>query len=71
MLLKRKHPLTKRLRALREKAAQRESERCFVAEGFHLVQEALASGARIELVVTAPELSKHREGPALLEQLAV
>jgi TrmH family RNA methyltransferase len=40
-----------------------------VAEGTHLAEEALASGARIERAVVAPSLHEGEEGRALLDRL--
>ncbi len=64
--LDRRHPTIRRLRALRGDPARRESESVFVAEGIHLVQEALASGSRLELIVVSPRLAGGEEGRALL-----
>lgn len=64
--LGRHHPTLRRLRALRRDRAQRDAESVLVAEGLHLVQEALACGAEIELVLASPRLAQRREGRSLL-----
>lgn len=49
------NPLIKRIRALRQRKARSESGTCFI-EGIRLVAEAVALGAPVELLITAPEL---------------
>lgn len=68
-MLGRNHPLLRRLRALRRDAALRRSERLLVAEGLHLVGEALASGAEVQLAVVSPALGDRSEGRELLAAL--
>ena len=65
----RHHPLVKRLRALRRDARRRESEGVFVAEGIHLVSEALAARAAVELVAVSPRLLLKPEGRALMREI--
>ena len=52
--LGRHHPLVRRLRELRRQRARRDAEGAFVAEGLHLADEALSSGAEIESVIVSP-----------------
>jgi TrmH family RNA methyltransferase len=59
----------RRLRALRRDARRRESEGVFVAEGIHLVSEALAARAPVELVAVSPRLLLKAEGSALLREV--
>jgi TrmH family RNA methyltransferase len=66
--LGRSHPLVKRVRALRRDAALRRSEASFLAEGLHLVEEALAGGAPIEHVLVTERLEAKDAGKRLLEQ---
>lgn len=61
--------MIRRLRALRRDGRLRESERVFVAEGLHLVREALDSGAKVELIALSPRLQAGAEGRALLERI--
>ncbi len=63
------HPTVRRLRGLRRDRRQAEQESVFVAEGIHLAQEALTSGADVELFAIAPEISEGDEGRALLERI--
>lgn len=65
----RSHPLVRRLRALRRDRARRDGEGVFVAEGIHLVDEALASGADIESALLTPRLEQAGEGRRLASRL--
>lgn len=69
-LIGRSHPLLRRLRALRRDRGRRDAEGVFVAEGIHLVREALAGGAEIEAVVRTPRLDQTAEGRLLAARLA-
>ncbi len=60
--LGRHHATIRRLRALRRDPGLRRAAGLFLAEGLHLAQEALRSGARIELAVVAPRLAATDEG---------
>ena len=60
------HPLLRLARALRRSAAAREGEGLYLAEGPHLLEEALAAGAGIEAVLHTPDLAASDEGAALL-----
>lgn len=64
-MLSRTHPLTRRLRALRDDPAMRASSGVFVAEGIHLAADALAAGAAIEAAVVSARLADTAEGRAL------
>lgn len=64
--LGRRHPIIRRLRALRDDPALRREQSVFLAEGVHLAQEALRSAADVELVVFSKRLSSREEGRALL-----
>jgi TrmH family RNA methyltransferase len=64
-MLGRHHPLVARLRALRRDGARRREEGVLVAEGMHLVREALLAGARISCVVVSPRLTRTSEGRGL------
>jgi len=64
------NPLVKRIRALRRDADLRDREQLFVAEGLHLVQEALASGAEIERLLFSARLLRYPEGRGLLDGAA-
>lgn len=66
LMLGRHHALTRRLRALRRDAALRRAEQVLVAEGLHLVEEALGSGVAIELIVVSAGLEASDEGRRLL-----
>jgi len=68
-MLSRTHALARRLRALRGDAALREAEGVFVAEGIHLAQEALKTGATIEAAVVSPRLATTAEGRELARLL--
>jgi TrmH family RNA methyltransferase len=63
--LGRGNPLIRRLRALRRDRRLRDREDVLVAEGLHLVQEALACGAHIEQAVVSPRLGDVSGGPEL------
>lgn len=67
VVLGRNHPILRRVRALRRDATARRSEGLIVAEGVHLAQEALRSGASIEGAIVSPRLSASAEGRSLLE----
>jgi TrmH family RNA methyltransferase len=67
--LGKQNAIVRRLRSLRRDRAARDAERVLVAEGIHLVQEAIASGARIEFVLTADPLSRTQEGRDLLQAI--
>lgn len=60
----------KRIRALRREPALRRSEGILVAEGIHLAEEALNSGADLELAVVSEQLEQRPGGPDLLGALA-
>ncbi len=64
------HPALKRLRALRRDGSARAADGVLVAEGIHLAEEALASGAAIELAVHSPRLPRVPGGEELLRGLA-
>ncbi|HEX4823238.1 MAG TPA: RNA methyltransferase [Candidatus Polarisedimenticolaceae bacterium] len=68
-MLTRRHPLVRQLRDLRRDAAARRDAGLLVAEGVHLVQEALASHATIETAVVVPRLRDLPEGRDLLDAL--
>lgn len=65
-MLGRHHALMRRLRALRRDASLRRAERVFVAEGIHLAQEALRSGAEVDSFYVAPRLGCTAAGRDLL-----
>jgi TrmH family RNA methyltransferase len=69
-MLGRHHPLVARLKALRRDAVRRRTEGVIVAEGVHLVREALRHGADVECVVVAPRLDRTPEGRALSHEIA-
>ena len=64
-MISRSHPLARRLRALRKDRDLRDREGVLVAEGLHLVAEALSSGLVIEAAVFAARLNRDPEGRAL------
>lgn len=66
----RHHPLVRRLRALRRDGQLRKAESVLVAEGIHLVREALRHRAVLECVVVSPKLQRHEDGKALLREVA-
>jgi len=68
-MLGRNHPVLRRLRELRREPARRDAEGVLVAEGPHLVREALAAGAVIELAVGSPRLAATAGGLALRRDL--
>jgi len=63
------HPALRRLRALRREPALRHAEGVLVAEGLHLVREALDAGAAIDLALGSPRLGATAEGRALSRDL--
>jgi TrmH family RNA methyltransferase len=68
-MLSRSHAIARRLRALKDDPVLRAASGVVVAEGVHLAQEALASGATIEAAVVSPRLSTSDEGRALEQRL--
>lgn len=62
------NPAVKRIRGLNRRKT-REAEGVFFVEGLRLVGEALATGARIEQVVVAPQVLRSRFGTELVERL--
>lgn len=65
----RNHPLLRRIRAFRRDRRALEHEGLLIAEGIHLVEEALGAGVALEAVVTSPRLERVPGGAALLEAL--
>ena len=61
----RRHPVIRRLRELRRDRALRDREGVLVAEGVHLVREALAADAAVELFLLSPRLREREEGREL------
>ncbi len=61
--------LVRRIRILRRDRAERVRQSVFLAEGIHLCQEALASGADLERVVYSAGISATDEGADLLADL--
>ena len=61
--------LVRRIRVLRRDRTERTRQSVFLAEGIHLCQEALASGAELERVIYGDSLSATDEGAALLADL--
>ena len=61
--------LVRRIRILRRDRAERIRQGVFLAEGIHLCQEALVSGAELERVLFSGKLAATVEGVALLEGL--
>lgn len=59
----------RRLRALRRDGQLRMEESVLVAEGIHLVREALRNRAALEFVVVSPKLRRHAEAEALLREI--
>lgn len=73
-MIGRTHTALRRIRELRKDRRARDAQGVFVAEGIHLAEEALASGADIELAVVSPRLVTSEHGLALrlrLEQAGV
>jgi TrmH family RNA methyltransferase len=67
--LGRRHPLLRRLRALRRDPARRRTEGLLLAEGLHLAAEVLRSAVRVELVVSSPRLERAPGGRELLREI--
>lgn len=67
--LGRSHPLVRRIRILRRDGAERDREGVLLAEGIHLADAALSSGAEIECALVSPRLLSVRGGPELLRRL--
>jgi TrmH family RNA methyltransferase len=67
--LGRHHPAIRRLRTLRRDAARRRAEGLFLAEGFHLAEEALRSRTSIEEALVSPRTTASKQGRRLLEAL--
>jgi tRNA G18 (ribose-2'-O)-methylase SpoU len=65
--LGRHHPAIRRLRTLRRDAARRRAEGLFLAEGFHLAEEALRSRTSIEEALVSPRTTASKQGRRLLE----
>jgi TrmH family RNA methyltransferase len=68
-MLGRNHPVLRRLRVLRRNRGARDHEGVLVAEGLHLAEEALTSGAVIELAVTSPRIDRVAGGADLVRRL--
>src|SRR5689334_17715716 len=68
-MLSRSHPLARRLRDLRRDPARRAAEGVLVAEGIHLVHEALGAKVPIEAVVLSSRLGRTDEGRRLETRL--
>jgi len=68
--LGRGHRLIRELRVLRRDADARERAGLIVAEGLHLTEEALRSGATIRQVVASPRLGRSAAGARLRSRLA-
>jgi len=68
-MISRSHPVVRRFRALRRDRALRDRESVLVAEGIHVVSEALDEGASLEVAVAAPRLRATPEGRALWARL--
>ena len=60
------HPLLRLARALRRDPAARETEGLYLAEGTHLLGEALAAGVGIEAILYTPGADSMPEAAALL-----
>jgi tRNA G18 (ribose-2'-O)-methylase SpoU len=60
-----KNPRVKFLRALRMRK-YRQRERCFLAKGIRIVEEALTCGAPVETLVYAPDLLVSERARALV-----
>jgi len=69
-VISRTHPIAKRLRALRSDRDLRDREGVIVGEGLHLADEALRSGATVEMALVSPRLLDLPEGRALAARLA-
>jgi TrmH family RNA methyltransferase len=65
----RNHPLLRRIRAFRRDRPALHREGLVVAEGVHLVAEALGAGAGLEAVVVSPRLAEVPGGADLLTAL--
>lgn len=63
------NPLVKRVRALRQRKARLETG-LFVAEGLHLVGEAVEAGWEIDTILHAPDVLASNFGSGLLERNA-
>lgn len=61
--------LVRRVRILRRDRSERLRQAVFLAEGIHLCQDALASGAALERVIYSARLADTEEGSALLDKL--
>ena len=59
----------RRIRILRRDRSERLRQSVFLAEGIHLCQDALASGAGLERVIYSGRLTDTEEGAALLDKL--
>src|SRR5262245_8038081 len=68
-MLSRTHPLIQRVRALRRERKRRDEEGVLLAEGIHLVQEALRNGAEIEVALVSTDLQETPEGEELGKRL--
>jgi TrmH family RNA methyltransferase len=69
MMIGKGNQLVRRIRILRRDRGERLRQGLFLAEGVHLCQEALASGAELEQVVYSDRLPATDEGAALLAAL--
>lgn len=64
-MLGRSHARIRELRELRRNRRKRDEAGVFFAEGVHLAEEALASGAALRLALVSPALDRHPAGPGL------
>lgn len=60
----------RRIRLLRRHGDERDRQGVLLAEGIHLADAALSSGAEIECAIVSPRLASAPEGPDLLRRLA-
>ncbi len=67
--LGRSHPLVRRTRILRRDGGERDRQGVLLAEGIHLAEAALSSGADIECAIVSPRLASLRDGAELLRRL--
>lgn len=69
-MLGRRHPLFKRVRALRRDPERRRAEGIVVAEGIRVVESAWTAGASIEIAIVSPRIDGSERGRRVRDRLA-
>lgn len=67
--LGRGHATVRLVRGLRRERVRRDAEGLFLAEGYHLAAEALASRVEVAFAIASPAIERSEEGVGLLDRL--